>query len=202
VNKLSSGSNCFFSHIYSGATQVCRTGHLELNVVGVLSAGETELRLEVTLHVRGSGDGSEESRVDALLVGLSLLRCGVLLLGLLEDTFLGLLGGLVSLEVGVVDVLGDGDLGDVDNGGGSNDLVGDGSSDWDTVDLKSRKISNTKFFEIMEEKNNFYVTLYGPVTRRSPDSSCFKKTTLLPRAAPVRRMRTDPGTMEDRRVCL
>ena len=176
--------------------------------MGVLSAGETELRLEVTLHVRGGGDGSEESGIDALLVGLSLLRSGVLLLGLLEDTFLGLLGGLVSLEVGVVDVLGDGDLGDVDNGGGGDDLVGDGSSDWDTVDLKIFLISVFFLIEIMEEKLRIktgvsrITTLYGPVTRRSPDSSCFKKTTRLPRAAPVRRMRTDPGTMEDRRECL
>jgi hypothetical protein len=122
--------------------------------VRVLVAGETELRLEVTLHVRGGGDGSEESGIDALLVGLSLLRSGVLLLGLLEDTFLGLLDGLVSLEVGVVDVLGDGDLGDVDNGGGGDDLVGDGSSDWDTVDLKILLISGETIFsiDIMEEE--------------------------------------------------
>jgi len=144
----------FFSHIYSQATQVGRTGYLELNVVGVLSAGETELRLEVTLHVRGGGNGSEESGVDGLLVGLSLLRSGVLLLGLLEDTFLGLLGGLVSLEVGVVDVLRDGDLGDVDNGGGGNDLVGDGSSEWDTVDLVRSSDEEKSGLELLQEDNS------------------------------------------------
>lgn len=120
----------------------------------VLVAGETELRLEVTLHVRGGGDGSEESGIDALLVGLSLLRSGVLLLGLLEDTFLGLLGGLVSLEVGVVDVLGDGDLGDVDNGGGGDDLVGDGSSDWDTVDLVWSGDEEKSRLELLQEDDS------------------------------------------------
>lgn len=106
--------------------------------MGVLSAGKAELRLEVALQVRSGGDGGKESGIDALLVSLSLLGGGVLLLGLLEDTFLGLLGGLGSLEVGVVDVLGDGDLGDINRGGGGDDLGSDGSSEWDTVDLRKR----------------------------------------------------------------
>ena len=38
-------------------------------------------------------------------------------------------------------------------------------------------------------------TLWGPVTRRRPDSNCLRKTTLFPRNLPERRMRTEPGTM-------
>merc|ERR1712035_257101 len=56
-------------------------------------------------------------------------------------------------------------------------------------------------WEAMARRSGTPLTLQGPVTRRSPDSSCFKKTTRLPRWTPVRRMRTDPGTMEDRRLC-
>merc|ERR1719373_1154264 len=36
-------------------------------------------------------------------------------------------------------------------------------------------------------------TAYGPVTRSSPLSSCFRKTTRRPRNRPARRMRTAPG---------
>ena len=136
MNKLQVDLRFFFiSQLYSTVTEV-ETGYLEFKLVGVLSAGEAELSLEVSLKVRGGGDGSEESGVDALLVGLSLLGSGVLLLGLLEDAFLGLLGGLGSLEVGVVDVLWNGDLGDVDLGRGGDDLGSDGSSEWHTVHLK------------------------------------------------------------------
>ena len=39
---------------------------------------------------------------------------------------------------------------------------------------------------------------YVPVTRRSPEGSCFRKTHRLPRKWPVRRMRMVPGVMEDR----
>jgi len=122
--------------------------------VGVLSAGETKLRLEVTLHVRGCGNRSEKSGVDGLLVGLSLLRSGVLFLGLLEDAFLGLLGGLGSLEVGVVDVLGDGDLRDVDNSGGGDNLAGDRSSERDTVDLVWSSDEEKSRLELLQEDNS------------------------------------------------
>merc|ERR1719324_113825 len=39
-------------------------------------------------------------------------------------------------------------------------------------------------------------TAYGPVTRSSPLSNCFRKTTRLPRKRPARRMSTVPGVMD------
>jgi hypothetical protein len=38
--------------------------------------------------------------------------------------------------------------------------------------------------------------LYGPDTKRRPDSSAFKQTTRLPRNRPARRIRTVPGEMD------
>merc|ERR1740121_2443414 len=37
------------------------------------------------------------------------------------------------------------------------------------------------------------LTAYGPVTSSKPLSSCFRKTTRLPRKRPARRMSTEPG---------
>ena len=60
---------------------------------------------------------------------------GVLLVLLLEDALLGLLGGGGALEVGVVDVVGNGNFGHVQLGGGGDDGRGSAAAEWDTVDL-------------------------------------------------------------------
>ena len=60
---------------------------------------------------------------------------GVLLVLLLKDALGVLLGGGGALEVGVVDVVGDGNTGHVQLGGGGDDGRGGAATEWDTVDL-------------------------------------------------------------------
>merc|ERR1719333_507022 len=50
----------------------------------------------------------------------------------------------------------------------------------------------------LTRRNGTPFTFMGPVTRSSPDSSCFKQITRLPRNRPERRIRTAPGFTDSR----
>ena len=68
-------------------------------------------------------NSSEDGLVDRLLVSLTLVRETRTLLVVLEDVSSSLLGlSFGLLEVVVIDMIGDLDLGDVDLGGCSNDV--------------------------------------------------------------------------------
>ena len=109
--------------------------HLELELVETVALGKTPSSPEVLVQVGDLLDGLDNGGIDGLLLRLLLLWERLLLLALTEE--LSLLGGLGSLglgEVGVVDGLGDRDGGDVDLGGGSDNVGLADSSEWDTVD--------------------------------------------------------------------
>merc|ERR1719198_1548873 len=50
----------------------------------------------------------------------------------------------------------------------------------------------------LTRRNGTPFTFIGPVTSRSPDSSCFKHTTRLPRKRPESRIKTAPGATVER----
>ena len=74
---------------------------------------------------------------------------GVLLVLLLKDALGVLLGGGGALEVGVVDVVWDGNTGHVQLGGGGDDGRGGAATEWDTVDLDFSKLIN-KFLNLFQ----------------------------------------------------
>jgi len=119
--------------------------------VGELSLGEAELCLEVSGQVGGGLNGGEDAGVDGLLVFLALSGGGVFGLGRLEDSFLGGFGSLGTLEVGVVDTLWDLDRGDVDLGGGGDDVGGGNTSQRHTVNLVGASDEGKAGVQLLQE---------------------------------------------------
>jgi len=107
--------------------------------VGEVARRQREETSQVRAHAGGGLDGGKESLVDRSLSEDALVReqSALLLVLLGEELLLGLLllRGLGALEEGVVDVLGHGDLGEIDLGRGGDDVRLVDATERDTVDL-------------------------------------------------------------------
>lgn len=121
-----------------------------------LALGEGEGGVEVGAEVGDSSDGLEEGSIDGLLVGnTGLSGAGRDGLGAIEEGLLigGLLGGLLALEVGIVDGGGNGDTGDVNLGGGGNDVGLVDTTKGDTVDAVGTGDKEETGLKGLEEDN-------------------------------------------------
>lgn len=108
---------------------------LELHLVDLVTLGKTERSLEVLGQVVNLLDGGENGSIHILLSLLVVIGKELLLLVTVEELgLLGLVGLLVSLEVGVVDRLGERDRRDVNLGGGGNNVSLGDTSEGDTVE--------------------------------------------------------------------
>ena len=99
---------------------------------------------------------------------------------LLGEELLGLLGR--SLEIGIIYSLRNLDRGNVDLGGGGNHIA----------------LINTAQRNLVDLVRSYILILFLnslPETRRSPEGSCFRKTTRFPANRPARMIRTVPGVM-------
>jgi len=124
----------------------------------VLATGETELLLEITLHEWVGANGGEETSIDCLLIGLALLRGGVFLVLLLEDTLFSLLGWGGALEVGVIDTVWNGNTRNVQLGRGGDDGRLSAATEWDTVNLVWASDQKETRLELLQ-KNNALTTV-------------------------------------------
>lgn len=120
--------------------------------MGLITGLEREVRGQVLLEKRGLLDLGDESSVDILLVRDSL-SLELLLLTLGEELLLGLLLGGRSGEVGGGELVGL-DTGNVDLGGGSNDVSGVDSSERNTVDLEGAGDEQSAVLKRLEEDNS------------------------------------------------
>ena len=112
------------------------TIYLEGHGMGELSSRESETSTQILLQSIDLVDSSQDAGIEGLLVSLTLVADHVLGLLLLGEEFTGLLSLSRALEVGVVDFLRDGDTGDIDLGGGSNNVRLVNTTDGDTVNLE------------------------------------------------------------------
>lgn len=128
---------------------------LELELVESVTLGKTPRRLQVLGKVLNLLDGSDKSGINGLLLSLLLLGERLLLLAFTEEfSFLGRLGGLGLSEVSIVDRLRDRDTGDVDLGGGGNDISLAHSTKRDTVELVGTRDQKQARVELLEENNS------------------------------------------------
>jgi hypothetical protein len=100
--------------------------NLELELVGEHVLGEREASRQVSLEGGSLVDDGEQLAIDSLLVSLAVISEGLLLLLVLlgQEISLGLLllGLLLLGEVGIVNVLGNLNRGNINVGRGGNDV--------------------------------------------------------------------------------
>ncbi len=138
------------------ADQIARVGgkhHLELESVGLLTLGERESGGKVLGHGGTSLlDGGDDGLVEVLLVGHLGFGVSLLVGGVSEEALLGVdLGGLLLLEVSVVDLLVNLDVSDVDLGRGGDNVGLVDTSDGDTVDLERTSDEKKTGVELLQE---------------------------------------------------
>jgi hypothetical protein len=105
--------------------------------VGLVVLGQCKPGTEVLLEHGGGLDGGEESGINGLLVLLPLVRHDSGLAVSVEEFLLVLSVGLAGvLEVVIVDIGGDRHLGDVNLGGGGNNVSLVDALEGDSVDLE------------------------------------------------------------------
>lgn len=127
---------------------------LELELVEAVALRETPRSLEVLREVVDLLDSGKNGGVDGLLLRLLLLGEGLLLGTLAEElALLGSLGGLGLDEVGVVDGLGDLDVGDLNLGRGGDNVSLRDATEGDTVELEGAGDKEETRVELLKEDN-------------------------------------------------
>merc|ERR1712098_385807 len=121
--------------------------------MGELSSRESETSTQILLQSIDLVDSSQDAGIEGLLVSLTLVADHVLGLLLLGEEFTGLLSLSRALEVGVVDFLRDGDTGDIDLGGGSNNVRLVNTTDGDTVNLEGTRDQQKTRSKLLKEDN-------------------------------------------------
>jgi len=129
----------------------------------VLSSRKSETSTQVLLQSINLVDSSQEAGIEGLLVSLSLLADHVLGLLFLSEELASLLSLSRALEVGIVNFLGNGDTGDIDLGGGGDNVRLVDSADGDTVNLEGTRDQQETRGELLKEDN----TLSGETTSKN-----------------------------------
>lgn len=109
---------------------------LEFEVVGVLSLAKTELGIQILSQGGNFLHSSKNGGIDIFLVGFSAIRDLRLLLLALSEELISLFGGSGSLEVGIVELSINSDIGKVNNGGGGDDIGRVHAAERNSVDLE------------------------------------------------------------------
>lgn len=129
--------------------------NLELESVRLLTLGKRESGSKVLGHGRTSLlNSGDHSLVKSLLVSNLGLGVSLLVSGVSKESSLSLdLGSLLLVEVGVVDLLIDFDVRDVDLGRGGNDVSLVDTSDGNTVDLEGTSDEEKTRVELLKEND-------------------------------------------------
>jgi len=152
--------------LYSTKPQTTTTPQsldLPLHQVGPVTLAEGERGSEVLRKVGDGLDGLEDGLVNLLLVGSASLRESLLLLlgsTVKELLLVALLGFLLLSEVGIVE-LGNIDTGDVELGGGGNDIAGVNAANGDTVNFEGTSDEENTLVEVLEENDTLAAVTTG-----------------------------------------